>query len=197
MGGLGVEVQHFPLTLLVVLTTLTLPFERDYPVCEATLYDVCVYRWRLLCSTSRLDTVSQHCVMTSSRNQTTCCLTHKYDGLNWHYQTLQLPCSLVNTQRVCTVATSYGLSIFCPLSLSVKFQLQFCADKLLRIIRNRPQTDIAVRRDANARNEQQYSLCRPTRRRDSRTFYRAAHCIMILQFCQSVRHTNLVSKRLN
>ena len=29
MGGLGVKVQHFPLTLLVVLTTLTLPCERD------------------------------------------------------------------------------------------------------------------------------------------------------------------------
>ena len=31
MGGLGVKVQHFPLTLLVVLTTLTLPCERDHP----------------------------------------------------------------------------------------------------------------------------------------------------------------------
>ena len=31
MGGLGVKVQHFPLTLLVVLTTLTLPCERDKP----------------------------------------------------------------------------------------------------------------------------------------------------------------------
>ena len=30
MGGLGVKVQHFPLTLLVVLTTLTLPCERDH-----------------------------------------------------------------------------------------------------------------------------------------------------------------------
>ena len=30
MGGLGVKVQHFPLTLLVVLTTLTLPCERDW-----------------------------------------------------------------------------------------------------------------------------------------------------------------------
>jgi len=29
MGGLGVKVQHFPLTLLVVLTILTLPCERD------------------------------------------------------------------------------------------------------------------------------------------------------------------------
>ena len=29
MGGLGVKVQHFPLTLLVVLTTLTLPCELD------------------------------------------------------------------------------------------------------------------------------------------------------------------------
>jgi len=29
MGGCGVKVQHFPLTLLVVLTTLTLPCERD------------------------------------------------------------------------------------------------------------------------------------------------------------------------
>jgi len=29
MGGLGVKFQHFPLTLLVVLTTLTLPCERD------------------------------------------------------------------------------------------------------------------------------------------------------------------------
>ena len=29
MGGFGVKVQHFPLTLLVVLTTLTLPCERD------------------------------------------------------------------------------------------------------------------------------------------------------------------------
>jgi len=27
--GLGVKVQHFPLTMLVVLTTLTLPCERD------------------------------------------------------------------------------------------------------------------------------------------------------------------------
>jgi len=30
MGGLGVKVHHFPLTLLVVLTTLTLPCERDH-----------------------------------------------------------------------------------------------------------------------------------------------------------------------
>ena len=29
MGGLGVKVQHFPLTLLVVLTTLTLPCEHE------------------------------------------------------------------------------------------------------------------------------------------------------------------------
>jgi len=29
MGGLGVKIQHFPLTLLVFLTTLTLPCERD------------------------------------------------------------------------------------------------------------------------------------------------------------------------
>ena len=29
MGGFGVKVQHFPLTLLVVLTTLILPCERD------------------------------------------------------------------------------------------------------------------------------------------------------------------------
>ena len=29
MGGLGVKVQHFPLTLLVDLTTLTLPCERE------------------------------------------------------------------------------------------------------------------------------------------------------------------------
>ena len=29
MGGLGVKFQHFPLTSLVVLTTLTLPCERD------------------------------------------------------------------------------------------------------------------------------------------------------------------------
>ena len=29
MGGFGVKVQHFPLILLVVLTTLTLPCERD------------------------------------------------------------------------------------------------------------------------------------------------------------------------
>ena len=29
MGGLGVKFQNFPLTLLVVLTTLTLPCERD------------------------------------------------------------------------------------------------------------------------------------------------------------------------
>ena len=29
MGSLGVKVQHFPLTFLVVLTTLTLPCERD------------------------------------------------------------------------------------------------------------------------------------------------------------------------
>jgi len=29
MGGFGVKFQHFPLTLLVVLTTLTLPCERD------------------------------------------------------------------------------------------------------------------------------------------------------------------------
>jgi len=32
MGGLGVKFQHFPLTLLVVLTTLTLPCERDLAV---------------------------------------------------------------------------------------------------------------------------------------------------------------------
>ena len=32
MGGFGVKVQHFPLTLLVVLTTLTLPCERDKDV---------------------------------------------------------------------------------------------------------------------------------------------------------------------
>jgi len=37
MGGFGVKVQHFPLTLLVVLTTLTLPCERD-------LYFVHMYR---------------------------------------------------------------------------------------------------------------------------------------------------------
>jgi len=30
MGGLGVKIQHFPLTLLVVLTILTLPCERDH-----------------------------------------------------------------------------------------------------------------------------------------------------------------------
>ena len=29
MGGLGVKFQHFPLTLLVILTTLTLPCERN------------------------------------------------------------------------------------------------------------------------------------------------------------------------
>ena len=29
---MGVKVQHFPLTLLVVLTTLTLPCERDINV---------------------------------------------------------------------------------------------------------------------------------------------------------------------
>ena len=29
MGGFGVKFQPFPLTLLVVLTTLTLPCERD------------------------------------------------------------------------------------------------------------------------------------------------------------------------
>ena len=29
MGSLGVNVEHFPLTLLVVLTTLALPCERD------------------------------------------------------------------------------------------------------------------------------------------------------------------------
>ena len=38
MGGLGVKVQHFPLTLLVVLTTLTPPCERDYVAAKATLY---------------------------------------------------------------------------------------------------------------------------------------------------------------
>ena len=36
MGGLGVKVQHFPLTLLVVLTTLTLPCERDDEVQSLT-----------------------------------------------------------------------------------------------------------------------------------------------------------------
>ena len=36
MGGLGVKVQHFPLTLLVVLTTLTLPCERDPSLSTAT-----------------------------------------------------------------------------------------------------------------------------------------------------------------
>jgi len=30
MGGLGVKIQHFLLTLLVVLTTLTLLRERDF-----------------------------------------------------------------------------------------------------------------------------------------------------------------------
>jgi len=30
MSGLGVKIQHFPLTLLVVLTTLTLPCERNW-----------------------------------------------------------------------------------------------------------------------------------------------------------------------
>jgi len=38
MGGLGVKVQHFPLTLLVVLTTLTLPCERDSAVFTALHY---------------------------------------------------------------------------------------------------------------------------------------------------------------
>jgi len=33
MDGLGVKIQHFPLTLLVVLTTLTLPCERDGDKC--------------------------------------------------------------------------------------------------------------------------------------------------------------------
>ena len=32
MGSFGVKVKHFPLTLLVVLTTLTLPCERDVVV---------------------------------------------------------------------------------------------------------------------------------------------------------------------
>jgi len=39
MGGLRVKVQHFPLTLLVVLTTLTLPCERECEhvmLCEIT-----------------------------------------------------------------------------------------------------------------------------------------------------------------
>jgi len=35
MGGLGVNVQHFPLNLLVVLTTLTLPCERDFAIFAA------------------------------------------------------------------------------------------------------------------------------------------------------------------
>jgi len=34
MGGLVVKVQHFPLTLLVVLTTLTLPCERDRSIAK-------------------------------------------------------------------------------------------------------------------------------------------------------------------
>jgi len=44
MGGFGVKVQHFPLTLLVVLTTLTLPCERDVGertealVCDRVVY---------------------------------------------------------------------------------------------------------------------------------------------------------------
>jgi len=40
MGGLGVKVQHFPLTLLVVLTTLTLPCERDSFPLKITLEDL-------------------------------------------------------------------------------------------------------------------------------------------------------------
>jgi len=39
MGGLGVKVQHFPLTLLVVLTTLTLPCERDYGINRQIMRD--------------------------------------------------------------------------------------------------------------------------------------------------------------
>jgi len=38
MGGCGVKVQHFPLTLLVVLTTLTLPCERDVVVVLMVVY---------------------------------------------------------------------------------------------------------------------------------------------------------------
>ena len=45
MGGLGVKVQHFPLTLLVVLTTLTLPCERDF------------IRFRNYCKVASLTTV--------------------------------------------------------------------------------------------------------------------------------------------
>jgi len=42
MGGLGVKVQHFPLTLLVVLTTLTLPCERDYSKWQQTDCHICL-----------------------------------------------------------------------------------------------------------------------------------------------------------
>ena len=48
MGGLGVKFQHFPLTLLVVLTTLTLPCERD------PKYDRCKNLFMLDLNVSRL-----------------------------------------------------------------------------------------------------------------------------------------------
>ena len=43
MGGLGVKVQHFPLTLLVVLTTLTLPCEHDHKMAMVGV-DTVAYR---------------------------------------------------------------------------------------------------------------------------------------------------------
>ena len=45
MGGLGVKVQHFPLTLLVVLTTLTLPCERDVVALATKIGPVGRLRW--------------------------------------------------------------------------------------------------------------------------------------------------------
>ena len=57
--GLGVKIQHFPLTLLVVLTTLTLPCERDKREQTAAL-------WYVVCICSRhnpiIDGVRQTCI---------------------------------------------------------------------------------------------------------------------------------------
>ena len=43
MGGLGVKVLHFPLTLLVVLTTLTLPCERDTDFCNSNTVNMALH----------------------------------------------------------------------------------------------------------------------------------------------------------
>jgi len=53
MGGCGVKVQHFPLTLLVVLTTLTLPCEHDKQWLEVDRWNI----HRITHANHRLDIV--------------------------------------------------------------------------------------------------------------------------------------------